>query len=116
MNRATVYAKGKYIRVQPRKVAIVMDLVRGKDASEAARILKFDTTKAAREIGKVLHSAIANARHNLSLKEDTLFVSDIQVHEGPMRKKHNFAGRGRVRPILKRTSHIVVGLSERESN
>lgn len=115
MQRATVYAKGKYIRVQPRKVAIVMDLVRGKDAGEAARILQFDTTKAAREIGKVLKSAIANARHNLSLKAEDLVVCDIQVHEGPMSKRFNFAGRYRVRPILKRTSHIVVGLSEREN-
>lgn len=116
MKKATVYAKGNYIRVQPKKVVIAMDLVRGASASQAAAILEFDTSKAAREINKVLKSAVANAKHNLSLKEDDLIVADLQVHEGPMRKKFNFAGKGRVRKILKRTSHIVVGLSERKSN
>ena len=115
MEKATVYAKGKYLRVQPRKVAIVMDLVRGASAKEANKVLSFDTTKAAQEVNKVLRSAIANAKHNLSLNEDNLYVHDIQVHEGPMLKRFKFAGRYRVRPILKRTSHIIVGLSERKT-
>lgn len=115
MEKATVYAHGKYLRLQPKKVVIVMDLVRGANVAEAEKILNFDTTKAAKEINKVLRSAVANAKHNLSLKEDKLYVSDLRVNEGPMSKRFKFAGKGRVRIILKRTSHIVVGLSERKN-
>lgn len=113
MNQATVYAKGKYIRIAPKKVAPVMDLVRGLPAHEAQRILQFDPTKAAFHINKVLNSAIANAKNNLDLKTDNLYISHLQVDGGPSLKRGRIVARSRFSPILKRTSHIIVGLSER---
>ncbi|MFZ5424690.1 MAG: 50S ribosomal protein L22 [Patescibacteria group bacterium] len=114
MQKAQVYAKDKYVRTSTKKVGIVMDLVRGLNASEAKRVLTFDQTKAAKLILKVLNSAMANAKHNFDLNEDSLYVSELFVENGPTIKRGHFVGRGRFSPILKRTAHIVVGLSERK--
>lgn len=113
MNKALVYAKSKYIRTSVKKTRPVMDLVRGKDIVEARRVLRFHQTKPAKLVLKTLNSAVANARHNLDLNEKNLYISELYVNEGPTMKHGQFVGRGRFNPLLKRTSHIVVGLSER---
>ncbi len=114
MTKAVVYAKHNNARIAPKKMAVVMDIVRGKSTEEAKKILAFDETKSARMLLKVLKSAEANAKNNLNIDPSRLVVSDLQVNGGPMFKRGRFAGRGYFNPILKRTSHIVVGLSERQ--
>lgn len=116
MEKAQVYAKYKYAKIAPNKVRIVMDLVRNQSVADAQRILKFSPTKASDMILKTLNSAVANASHNLGLKKDDLFVSDIYVGAGPTMKRGRFKGRGRWHAILKRSSHLVVGLSERKQS
>ncbi len=115
MNKATVYAKLSNALISPKKVAPVMDLVRGKSVTEAKLILTLDPTKASDLVLKTLNSAEANARHNLNLKSDDLVVSDLQVSGGIVLKRGMFVGRGRFSPLLKRRSHIIVGLSPKQA-
>ena len=98
------------MRISPKKVKPVLDIVRGKNVAEAKRILQFDSTKAAERVLKVLNSAIANAKV-ANLSEKGLFVSDLQVNWGPVFKRMRIVGKSNTSPILKRTSHILVGLS-----
>jgi len=115
MEKAKVYAKLKYVHISAKKVKLSLDIVRGKKVSEAERVLKFNDTKASEIVLKVLKSAVSNAKNNMNLKEESLYIHETYVGQGPVRKTGRFAGRGRVSPILKRSSHIVVGLSEREN-
>jgi large subunit ribosomal protein L22 len=115
MNKAVVYAKSKYVRTSVKKVAPVMDMVRGKDIAEARRILKFDKTKASDLVLTTLNSAVANARNNLNLSETDLYIADLYVNNGPTLKRGRIVARGKFHQILKRTSHIIVGLSERQN-
>ncbi|KKS20474.1 MAG: 50S ribosomal protein L22, large subunit ribosomal protein L22 [candidate division WWE3 bacterium GW2011_GWC1_41_7] len=92
-----------------------MDMIRGKALKEAKLVLKMDPTKASDMILKTLESAEANARHNLNLKTDDLYVSEIYVNGGSPLKRGQIIAKSRFNPILKRTSHIVVGLKEREA-
>lgn len=114
-NKKVIYSEYKYAKISPKKVVPVLDLVRGKSAIEALRVLKFDTTKAAKMSLKVLKTAIANAKNAHNMSEENLVVSDVQASGGPMAKRGNFSGRGRYSRILKRTSHIKVGLTERKA-
>jgi large subunit ribosomal protein L22 len=114
MEKAQVYAKQKYARISAKKVVPVLNLVRGKSASEAVRILKFDKTKAAKLSLKVLQSAIANAKETKNLDEAKLFVADARAEEGNVLKRGRVSGRSRYSRILKRMAHIVIGLSEKE--
>ncbi len=113
MQESKVLTKLKYVRISPKKVAPVLNLVRGKYALEAARILKFDTSKGGKLALKALTTAIADAKNNFKLKEDDLIITELRVDEGPTYKRGKATARGRFSPRLKRTSHIVVGLSER---
>ena len=115
MKKSIVYAKHKKARTSIKKAHPVMDLVRGKDVYTAQNILRFNKTKASDLILKVLNSAIANARNNLSLSEKDLFVSEIFADEGPTMKRGQIVGRSRFSPIRKRTAHLVIGLAEKES-
>lgn len=101
------------LRTAPRKVRQVADLVRGKKASEAQSMLLFTVNKSARNILKLLNSAIANAKHNLHIDESTLYVSKITVDEGPKLKRWHAMSRGRAYPIIKRSSHIAIILSDK---
>ena len=114
MENKIVYSKYRYAKISPKKVMPVSDLVRGKPLSEAIRILKFDTTKAAKMSLKALTSALANAKSAHNLKEEDLYVSEIQANDGPMYKRPQFTGHGHYSRKLKRTSHIVVGLGGKE--
>lgn len=113
MEKALVYSKAKYVRTSVKKTNPVMKLIRGKSVAEAKRVLEFHPTKASDLILKVLNSAVANARHNLSLSEKDLYISEIFVNEGPTLKRGRIVARSRFSPIFKRTAHLVVGLSER---
>ncbi len=107
-------ASVKMVRISPRKVGVVCDLIRGKDVSEAAAIL-VNTRKAASEpLIKLLKSAIANAQNNFEMDVDKLFVSEVLVGPGPTMKRLMPRARGSADRILKRTSNISLALSERE--
>lgn len=110
-NGNVVTAKYSKASISPKKVAPVMDLVRGKNLHEAKLVLAFDRTKAAKFILKTIQSAESNAKNNLKLDVATLYVSELWVSEAPMRKWGRPGSRGRWDPIIKRSSHIFVGLN-----
>ncbi len=111
MNQA-VNAKLSYLRMGPRKVRLVVDLVRGKRVSKAVEILTLSRKLAARPILKLLNSAVANAKHNFNLKLDNLVLTTIMVDGGPMLKRWMPKAHGRATPIRERTSHISLTLME----
>jgi len=105
----------KYARISPRKVQIVLDLIRGKDAGTAMAILK-NTPKAASEyLVKLLKSAVANAEHNFNMDVSKLYVSECFVCPGPTLKRMIPRAKGSGDRILKRTSHMTIVLKEREA-
>jgi len=107
-------AHSKYIRISPRKVKIVCDLIRGKDTQTAKAIL-MQTPKAASEIMlKLLSSAVANAENNHDMDPDNLFVSETYANPGPILKRIRPVSRGRAHRINKRTSHITIIVAEKE--
>ncbi len=107
-------AKAKYIRITPRKLRTVSDLVRGKDINEALTILKFSPRRrAATAISKVLESAVANADQTGKVDVDTLYVRTLMIDQGPALKRYMPRAQGRAFRILKRTSHISVVLEEK---
>jgi large subunit ribosomal protein L22 len=107
-------AIARYVRVSPRKARLVVDMIRGKSASEAANILRFTPKGAAEVVAKVLDSAVANAEHNLKIKPETLFVSQAFVDEGPTLKRIRPRAMGRAFKIRKRTSHVTIIVKQRE--
>lgn len=106
-------AIAKYVRIAPRKVRVVMDLVRGKNVSEAFAILKFTPKIGADVVEKVLRSAVANAENNFDMNVDKLYISSAFVDQGPTLKRIHPRSRGQAFKILKRTSHITVVVNER---
>ncbi len=108
---ARAIAKG--VRIAPRKARLTIDLIRGKDVAEADIILANLNTKASRLIRKVLVSATANAENNLELNKENLYVSEAYINEGKTMKRGRAGAKGRPDPILKRTSHITVVVSEK---
>ncbi len=112
-----VRAVAKHIAIGTQKVRLVVDAVRGKGAQEALDTLRFMPHKSAEPIYKLIESAVANAEENYGLEVDELMVSSIYADEGPRHRKApyggRFAGRGRFRPIVRRSSHITVVLTER---
>ena len=107
-----VSATAKYIRVSPRKVRPVVDAVRGKKVDEALTILRFSPTPAARVVAKVIRSASANAENNFQMSPQDLRIVNIFADEGSTLKRYHARARGRVGPILKRSSHITVIVEE----
>ena len=108
-----VKATAKYIRIAPRKVRIVMNLVRGKSVADALAILKFTPKVGADAVEKVLRSAIANAENNFDMDVDRLFISSAFVDQGPPLKRIHPRSRGQAFKILKHTSHITVAVNEK---
>ena len=100
------------LRTAPRKVRQVIDLVRGKRVQEAQSILLFTVNKSAASVLKLLNSAIATAKNDLHLDESNLYISQITVDEGPKLKRWHPMSRGRAYPIIKRSAHIAIILSE----
>jgi len=107
-------AVAKYVRISPRKVRQVINIVRGKNVQEAYAILRFMPKAAAREVLKVLKSAVANAEHNYEMDTQSLYISKIFVDQGPTLKRYNPRAMGRADLIRKRTSHITVVVSEKK--
>lgn len=106
-------AIAKQVRISPIKARLVIDLIRGKDVSEAKTILVNYNTKASKMILKVLDSATANAVNNNKMDEMKLFVSEARVDAGPVMKRIMFDSRGHIGHKDKRTSHIVISVKER---
>ena len=110
----SVHAIVRFVPMSPRKVRLVIDTVRGLGADEALNLLKFMPKAAALPVSKAIRSAVANAEENQGWSRDDMVVSEIRADEGPRRQWRRFGARGRFKPILKRSSHITVILSERE--
>ena len=105
----------KYLRISPRKVKIVLDLIRGKDVGVATAIL-MQTPKAASEpVLKLLKSAAANAENNHQMDPEKLYVSSTFATPGPIIKRIRPRAKGSAYRILKRTSHITVAVAEKEA-
>ncbi len=109
----------RMLRQSPRKVRLVVDLIRGRSVGEAFSILKYSRKGAARPVTKVLLSAVANAREKAQkaserLDEDTLFIKTAHVDEGPSLKRFQPAAMGRATPMKKRTSHITILVATKE--
>jgi large subunit ribosomal protein L22 len=109
--RTEVRAEARYVRTAPRKAALVADQIRGRTVPEARTILTFMTRDAARDVRKVLDSAVANAEANHGLVGDDLFVAAAFVGAGPTLKRWRARARGRVARIKKRTCHITIELA-----
>ncbi len=108
-----VTAVEKFIRMSPRKVRLVVNLVRGKSVDEAIGLLQMTPKEAARAVAKAINSAASNATQNYGLTREDLFISTIHADEGPTLKRMKAGARGRYKPILKRSAHITVGVAER---
>lgn len=108
-----VRAHARYIRMSPRKVRLVVDLVRGKDVVPAIQQLTFTNKAASLPVKKVIESAVANAEHNNKLQRDNLFISQIMVNQGPTLQRWLPRAFGRATPLRKRSCHISVVLDER---
>jgi len=109
-----IRASLKNADISAQKARLVVDLVRGKQAVEAANSMKYMPRKAAKMVWHLLNSAMANAEENFGLNREDLVVSEIYADEGPTRKWRRFGARGRFKPILRRSSHLTVILRERE--
>lgn len=107
-----ISAQIKYLRISPRKVRMVADLIRYKPVSEAEAILKFTAKKASRPILKLLESSIANAKNNFKKDASKLYISSIKVDGGPILKRSMPRSRGTAFAIQKKTSHITIVLEE----
>lgn len=107
-----VKVKLRYLRIAPRKVRLVADLIRGKKIEEAQNLLNFTRKRAAEPILKLLKSAIGAASHNFQLEEGNLYISKILVDEGPKLKRWRARARGQAFEIQKKTSHITMVLDE----
>ena len=103
-----------HVRIAPRKVKIVLDLIRNKPVDVAAAILKFTPKAACEPVGKLLKSAIANAENNFNMDKSQLYVAEALVCPGPIMKRVRPRAQGRAFRIEKRTSHITLVLKEME--
>ena len=109
--RTQVRAEARYVRTAPRKAQLVTEQIRGRPVPEARTILAFMTRDAARDVERVLSSAVANAEANHNLDGDDLYVSVAVVGAGPTLKRWRARARGRVARIKKRTCHITIALA-----
>ena len=103
----------KYVRMSPRKVQLVCDMIRGLDVKTAAAYLNQTSKAACEPMAKLLKSAIANAEHNNGLNTENLYVSTAVANPGPILKRGRIASRRGFVRILKRTTHITIGVSEK---
>jgi len=112
------FAVAKYIRMSPRKVRRVADLIRGKGVEEALNILHFTSKAATAPLEKVLRSAVANLVNNIEgaqkIEPEQLYIKEIRVDEGPMMRRYRAGSMGRVMRVRHRTSHIKVVVATEE--
>lgn len=107
-------AIAKTVRIAPRKVRLVVDLVRGKTVAEAASILRLTPKASSVVVEKVLKSAAANAVNNYKMDQSLLYIKEAYVNEGPTLKRYLARAKGSGNQILKRTSHITIVLEEKK--
>lgn len=107
-------AKATFVRIAPRKVQIVLDLIRNKPADEAMAILKYTPKAACEPLAKLLKSAMANAENNFDMDVSRLYVAECSVSQGPTLKRIRPRSKGRAYRINKKTSHITLVLREYE--
>ena len=107
-------AKATFVRIAPRKVQIVLDLIRNQPVDKAIAILKYTPKAACEPVGKLLKSAIANAENNNDMDVSKLNVASCNVGPGPILKRIRPRAHGRANRINKRTSHITITLAEKE--
>jgi large subunit ribosomal protein L22 len=108
-----VRAIARNVRGSPRKAGLVADVVRGKSVNEALAVLRFLPQRAARDLFKVVQSAAANAETNFNLDPNELYIVRVTADKGRTLKRFRPKARGRVGPILKRSSHLTVIVAER---
>ncbi len=106
----------KNYRQSPRKVRLVADMIRGKSVSEARTLLAFTPKRATDQLGKLLESAIANAKENDGLKESELIVRELRIDKGATLKRFMPRAFGRASGINKRTSNIILELGKKEAS
>jgi large subunit ribosomal protein L22 len=106
-------AIAKYVRISPRKVNVVLSLIRGKSVQEALAILKFTPKAASEVVTKVVKSAAANAENNHEMNPDNLYIAETYADQGPTLKRFQPHAQGRAFRINKRTSHVTVVVKER---
>ncbi len=104
----------KMLRIAPRKVRLVVDLIRGKNVADAYAILRNTPKRASLAVEKLLKSAVANAEHNYQMDQAKLYIKEVMVGEGKTLKRMQPHAQGRGFQILKRTSHIFMTVAERE--
>lgn len=109
-----IRAVARHIPVSAQKARLVVDLVRGKGVVEALDLLAYTPNKAAKPLTTLLTSAVANAENNFGMNRYDLYIHSIVADEGPTRKWRRFGARGRVKPRLRRSSHLSVVLREQE--
>jgi len=104
----------RFARISAQKARLVADIVRGKDASDAVRLLAYLPKKSAPLIRKLIESAIANVEHqNQDVDVDSLFVESIEVNQGPGLRRFRPRAQGRATPVVKKTAHITVTIGSR---
>jgi large subunit ribosomal protein L22 len=109
-----VRAIAKDVGISPQKVRLVIDMVRGKKVDEALTILSFSPTPTAKAVAKVIKSAVADAENNFQMSPAELRIADIFADQGHTLKRFRPQSRGRISPILKRSSNITVFVTEEE--
>lgn len=107
-----ITATAKYVRIAPRKARDLARDMSGRSVADALRLVEFNERKAAFLLGKTLKSAMANAENNHDLSAEGLYVKEALVDNGPVMRRYVAAARGSAKPILKRTSHIRIVLSD----
>ena len=112
MNEMISTAKLRHLRMSPRKVRLVADLIRGKNVEDALNILQFTNKRSSVPLARLLKSAVANADQKDGVDVDRLFVKTITVDGGPTIKRFRPRAMGRATPILKRTSHVFIALDQ----
>ncbi|NOX60398.1 MAG: 50S ribosomal protein L22 [Chloroflexi bacterium] len=108
-----VRSQRKYVGISAQKVRLVIDVIRGMRALDAMDVLSHMPQAAAHEVRKTLQSALANAEENESMAPEDMWIAEIYADEGPRAKRYRPGARGRVKPIIRRSSHITVYLEER---
>lgn len=106
-------AKLTGVHISPIKMRLIANLVRGQAATEASNLLRFTPKKGARILGKLIQSAVANAKERGEVDTDNLYIKSILVDHGPLMKRWMARARGSANRILKKTSHITVVVEER---
>lgn len=108
-----VRSQRKYVGLSAQKVRLVIDVVRGMRALDALDVLNHMPQAAAREVRKTLQSALSNAEENESMAPEDMWIAEAYVDEGPRARRYRPGARGRVKPLMRRSSHITVKLEER---